>query len=194
MRFKNKLLKNIIRYTKEKGLYINFKENINKCFINYTQFNNEEINEKILLKDKEPYALLTKIGVEQGDSYYSPYIMYMYENNKEEYIKLFEKFLTSKKIKTLFQNNIDENFITNAVKAYTTNGKIIKEENKLNFLYENIPAPGFIMHAFRWMTANTPNFTYKKEEGKYLGEQFWREVNDDWTNTFSEYITKKYND
>ena len=117
----------------------------------------------------------------------------------EENIKLFEDFLKSKRIKQLFIQNVDEQFIRRAVKAYSHGKKpdIIETKNKLKFLYYNIPPTGFFMHGFRWATSKLPKKLPKTTvKGKTWieAESFWRAFNNLWIETYSEHLMKKYND
>ena len=113
----------------------------------------------------------------------------------EENIKLFEDFLKSKRIKQLFIQNVDEQFVRRAIKSCSHGKKpdIIETKNKLKFLYYNMPPTGFFMHGFRWATSKLPKTTVK---GKTWieAETFWRAFNDQWIETYSEHLMKKYND
>ena len=55
-----------------------------------------------------------------------------------------------------------------------------------------MPPTGFFMHGFRWATSKLP----KKLKGKTWmeAESFWRAFNDQWIETYSEHLMKKYND
>ena len=106
MRFKNKILKDIVRYTKEQGTYNLFKLQLRNYIVNYsnTRRIDTDIKEEELINSigfSKPYLLPTKIGLERGDIYYSPYILHLHRNNMEEDIKFFEDFLKSKRIKQL---------------------------------------------------------------------------------------------
>lgn len=204
MRFKNKILKDIVRYTKEQGTYNQFKLQLRNYIVNYSNIIriDREIKEEELMAGigfSKPYLLPTKIGLERGDIYYSPYILHLHRNNMEEDIKLFEDFLKSKKIKQLFIQNVDEKFVRRAVKAcsYEKKPDIIETRNKLKFLYYNMPPTGFFMHGFRWATSQLPKKLPKTTvKGKKWieAETFWRALNDLWIETYSEHLMKKYND
>lgn len=204
MRFKNKILKDIVRYTKEKGTFNMFKLQLRKYIVNYSTVRriDTEIKEEELINSiglSKPYLLPTKIGLEQGDIYYSPYILHLHRNHMEENIKLFEDFLKSKRIKQLFIQNVDEQFIRRAVKAcsYGKKPDIIETRNKLKFLYYNMPPTGFFMHGFRWATSKLPKKLPKTTvKGKTWieAESFWRAFNNLWIETYSEHLMKKYND
>ena len=204
MRFKNKILKDIVRYTKEQGTYNKFKLQLRNYIVNYSTMRriDKELKEEELMGIigfSKPYLLPTKIGLERGDIYYSPYILHLHRNNMEEDIKLFEDFLKSKKIKQLFIQNVDEQFVRKAIKArsYEKKPDIIETRNKLKFLYYNIPPTGFFMHGFRWATSKLPKKLPKTTvKGKTWieAESFWRAYNDLWIETYSEHLMKKYND
>jgi len=205
MRFKNKILKDIVRYTKEQGTFNLFKLQLRKYLVNYSTVRriDTEIKEEELISSiglSKPYLLPTKIGLEQGDIYYSPYILHFHRNHMEENIKLFEDFLKSKKIKQLFIQNVDEQFVRKAIKAHSYGKKpdVIETKNKLKFLYYNMPPTGFFMHGFRWATSKLPKTTVKGKKATSTmwieAESFWRTFNDQWIKTYSEHLVKKYND
>ena len=204
MRFKNKILKDIVRYTKEQGTYNQFKLQLRNYIVNYSTVRrtDTEIKEEELMGSigfSKPYLLPTKIGLERGDIYYSPYILHMHRNNMEENIKLFEDFLKSKKIKQLFIQNVDEQFVRKSITggSYGKKPDIIETKNKLKFLYYNMPPTGFFMHGFRWATSKLPKKLPKttvKGKAWIEAETFWRALNDLWIETFSEHLMKKYND
>ena len=204
MRFKNKILKDIVRYTKEQGTFNLFKLQLRNYLVNYSTVRrtDTEIKEEELMGSigfSKPYLLPTKIGLERGDIYYSPYILHLHRNHMEEDIKLFEDFLKSKRIKQLFIQNVDEQFVRRAVKvcSYEKKPDIIETKNKLKFLYYNMPPTGFFMHGFRWATSKLPKKLPKTTvKGKTWmeAESFWRAYNDLWIETYSEHLMKKYND
>ena len=117
----------------------------------------------------------------------------------EEDIKFFEDFLKSKRIKQLFIQNVDEEFVRKAIRGNTIGKKldIIETKNKLKFLYYNMPPTGFFMHGFRWATSKLPKKlpqTTVKGKTWIEAETFWRAINNQWIETFSEHLMKKYND
>lgn len=173
MRFKNKLYKNIERYTKEIGKFNAFK----KAIIHYTI----ELGLDIYAI-KYPYELLEVIGMKEHWNY----MMYMHKNNFEEHKKMFENFLDNKGLKEIFMHNIRRDFIIKEIQY--ENIEIVQCKNDSEFLYNNVPPTDFIIYTFSWEFSEIPsNIHLDKDEF-----DFWSDINDEWINVFSNYIKEKY--
>lgn len=165
----NKLLKEIIRYTKEENKYIEFKNEIKTKSITIYH----------MLKVYPPLSILTALNIEPGDSYVSPFIMHYHKKYKKENIQLFEKFLKENYIKKQFVNNIDENFWNNS--SYKKYFELeINIKDKLQKLYNIIPFTAFVMCAFEW-------------DNTEQGFDMWENINRRWVEYLNDFIKKKYN-
>ena len=166
MKFKNKILRLSLRYTKEKGLYKTYTERIKKLYGN--------INEEKLINScqfQSPLLIMLNTHMVNQDVYSNDFITFVANVNEEKAMQLFDNFLTKNKIKESFYNNINIEYI----KRHLTAKNIYKntEEIKKPFeiLKEIYPPTGYIMHAFHW------------EETKQ-GHSFWMTKCSEWVNYF----------
>ena len=188
MKFKNELYKDILRYTKDNGKYKQFTRRFKNFEEDSLLYNNIKIIDEQSITKRlnnlgfSPLELLTVMGLEFGDTYYSPYLMYHHKNNMEFNKKVFEEFLDSKNLKNTFIINIDENFILKALNCKKATPNITETMTKEEILYNNIPPTGFIMHAFRWATSKIKN-----------GDNFWGGISKEWRIFYVNKIKEKYN-
>lgn len=171
---KNKTFKLIVRYTKEKGLFTEFKKNIKMINNTFGVWSWNDSSTKSALKDDTRHILsiLRYLNFKgERDEYNMESSKYIFQLYKTEIIKEFENLLEINKVKQEYYNNISKDFI----KRYIFNLKITKD--KKSFVYENLTPQGFIMYGFQW-------------EKTKQGHRFWQQLNAQWEKLLYELIEK----
>ena len=172
MKFKNKILRLSLRYTKEKGLYKTYIEKIRKLYGNMDE-------EKLINSCQfcSPLLILLRTQMINKDVYSNDFITYAANVNKEKTMQLFDKFLTENNIKDVYYNNLNTKFIKRNLTKKETIEEIEKIKEPFEILKKLYPPTGYIMHAFHW------------EETKQ-GHSFWVTKCNEWLN----YFLKNFNE
>jgi hypothetical protein len=166
MKFKNKILRLSLRYTKEKGWYKTYTERIKKLYGN--------INEEKLINScqyQSPLLIMLNTHMVNQDVYSNDFITYAANVNEEKTMQLFDKFLTENNIKDVYYNNLNTKFIKRNFTKKETIEEIEKIKEPFEILKKLYPPTGYIMYAFHW------------EETKQ-GHSFWVTKCSEWVNYF----------
>ena len=168
MKFKNKILKLSLRYTKEKGTYNRFKKGITEKAL-YNKI--ENFDEEEIIKSSpfhSPLTITSFAKIEYKDIYANDFIKYLCNLYEENATELFNKFLEENNIKEKYYNHINLEFIRRYTKPIGDYSDITEPLELLKKLY---PHTGFIIYAFHWET-------------QYEGHDYWSNKNREWINYF----------
>ena len=173
MKFNNKIIKLLIRFTKENNHYQEFKKLYKKSKIK---------NEKELInfsyKTSPLFALYTLGITNEKNKFISPSQKFIFEQYKTEIINLFENFLKKNKAYTAFFKNVDKHFVTEHYINYVIKCglfKIPKINNKKELIYNVLTPMAFVGYSFEWV---------KTKQGLAL----WNDINTNWIRQYLEFI------
>ena len=171
-----KEIKYILRYVKEYNLYNNFKFRL-KYFKHYA---NIKTTQELLQKApiiKHNFIFLRFISFPgETNQYYTPFQLFVYNQNKQFYKDMFVDFLDKNNIYERFVCRIDRNNIKHEIQNKKRDKFIFVDHNKnniINTIFDNLTPPSFMIFAFNW------NLTPEKEI-------FWCEYNEKWIKLLRE--------
>jgi hypothetical protein len=177
MTFNTIIMKDMLRFTKEEGLYTKFKKQLKRISIQSNikteedLFNNYNMNVAIL-----PYLLfIEKYNTE--DEYLNSFNHYLYKHNKNNFINFFENFLKQENIKEKFFNYANFEFIERTARYIKDSTGFKKYNDKKNLIYNNLTPLAFIMNAFQW-------------DDTKEGQNYWTNIHYKWVNSLKKYIIK----
>lgn len=172
MKFENKIIKLLIRFTKENNYYQEFKKSCEK----------NKINEKKLINFSfrtSPLFALHTLGItNEKNVYISPSQKFIFEQYKITTINLFEKFLKDKSIYEQFFENVNEEFINKYFIMYVNKFNLFtipKANNKKELIYNVLTPMAFLQYSFEW-------------EKTKQGNTFWNDINTNWIRHYTEFI------
>ena len=178
MKLESTIMKDMLRYTKENGMYNNFVTKFKTLLSNGGIRTEEELLKRY--GNSIPYLPVLMIIKNnryfKEDDYMNGFYEYLYKNHRNNFITLFENFLKKENIDVSYFNNVSSNFIDNNNAAYLRFEKPTHYDSQKDTAYNNLQPPAFIMNAFHW--ASTPQ-----------GRDFWERKNHIWVEMIKEFIT-----
>lgn len=152
----------IKRYVKDKGLYTEFKQRVrNFCAKHNYKGGLQEIADYY---GSEICVLQMLEMPGEYNDYFSAFKYYIYEEDKEKYIKLFTDFLGQKNSYLQFFENVDEKFIK---KEIEDREGIFIDGDKKELIFNNLIPESYLMFAFYWRDTKQ-------------GHDYWEKINNQW--------------